>query len=114
LNRDIVYLEHIGDAVEKIIQYSQVGQTTFAADTHWQDAIVRQLEVLGEATKHLSAEIRSKYPQLPWRRMAGLRDVLIHDYMGVDQEVVWAITANEIPQLRDQIRKIIEVETQGA
>ncbi|MCL5257371.1 MAG: DUF86 domain-containing protein [Chloroflexi bacterium] len=92
MKRDIIYLEHILDAAEKIMQYSAVGHDTFLAETHWQDAIVRQLEIMGEATKHLSDEIRSRYPELPWRRIAGLRDVLIHDYMGVDPEIVWAIT----------------------
>jgi uncharacterized protein with HEPN domain len=81
---DRVYLQHILDAIEKITFYASVGRETFLAASHWQDAVIPQLEIIGEATKRLSAESRSRYVQVPWCRIAGLRDVLSHDYMGVD------------------------------
>ncbi len=62
------------------------------AESQWQDATIRQLEVIGEATKQLSDELRSKYRDTPWRRIAGFRDVLIHNYMGVDLNAVWGVT----------------------
>ena len=74
--------------------------------SHWQDAVIRQLEIVGEATKHLSEDVRVRHPDVPWRRIAGLRDVLIHDYMGVDLEAVWQVTQKNIPQLKEQLIKI--------
>ena len=68
---------------------------------------VRALEIIGEATKHISDEVRLRYPEVPWKEMAGMRDVLAHDYFGVDEETVW-LTANEkIPQLKPSIEKIL-------
>lgn len=104
---DKVYLHHILDAIAKIESYVSVGRETFMSESHWQDAVVRQLEVVGEATKRLSDGLRSKYPQVPWRRIAGLRDVLIHDYMGVDLEAVWEITQYRLPELRRQIEAVL-------
>ena len=75
--------------------------------SHWQDAVIRQLEIVGEATKRLSEDLRLRYPEVPWRRIAGLRDVLIHDYMGVDLEAVWQVTQKNVPQLKAQIREIL-------
>ena len=80
---DRLYLTHILDAVEKIETYISVGHDVFVSTSHWQDAVIRQLEIIGEATKRLSKQLCSQHPEVPWRRIAGLRDVLIHDYMGV-------------------------------
>ena len=73
-----------------------------------QDAVVRNLEVIGEATKRLSAELRDKHPSLPWRQIAGLRDVLIHDYGNVDIEEVWAIVKKDLPDLKQQVDEILK------
>jgi len=80
------------DAIEKIESYVSFGREVFMVISHWQDAVIRQLEIIGEATKHLSQDLRSQHNEVPWRRIAGLRDVLIHDYMGVDIAAVWEIT----------------------
>jgi uncharacterized protein with HEPN domain len=79
LKRDLVYLRHIQDAISKIESYVSVGRDVFITTSHWQDAVVRQLEIIGEATKRISAELRSKHTDIPWQRIAGMRDVLIHD-----------------------------------
>jgi uncharacterized protein with HEPN domain len=94
---DQLYLMHILDAIEKIERYISVGRTDFMSTSHWQDATIRQLEIIGEATKNLSSTLRSRYPHIPWRRIAGLRDVLIHNYMGVDLVTVWEITQKDMP-----------------
>ena len=107
MNRDLVYLQHILDAINRIESYVAVGHEVFLASPHWQDAVIRQLEVIGEATKRLSEELRLNYGDVPWRRIAGLRDVLIHDYMGVDLEAVWEITQRDLPALKVDIERIL-------
>jgi uncharacterized protein with HEPN domain len=104
---DTVYLRHILEAAEKIAEYVSVGRETFMAESHWQDAVIRQLEIIGEATKHLSMDIRRQHDAVPWRRLAGLRDVLIHAYMGVDIDAVWQLTQSKIPSLRVDIQTIL-------
>ena len=68
------------------------------AKPHWQDAVIRQLEIVGEASKRLSTELRDANPAVPWRRVCGLRDVLIHNYMGADLEAVWSVVEEGIPE----------------
>jgi uncharacterized protein with HEPN domain len=107
MSRDALYLRHIQDAIAKIEEYVEVGRDTFMTETHWSDAVIRQLEIVGEATKQLSADMRANYPAVPWRRVAGLRDVLIHNYMGVDLVAVWEITQQTMPKLKDHIDVIL-------
>ena len=87
--------------------YIAVGHEVFIASSHWQDAVIRQLEIIGEATKRLSKQFCLRHSDVPWRRIAGLRDVLIHDYMGVDISAVWEITQKNLPPLRLQIESIL-------
>jgi len=74
---DSVYLLHILDAISKIETYVSVGRERFMTESQWHDAVIRQLEIIGEAAKKLSPELRSAYPETPWRRIGGMRDVLI-------------------------------------
>jgi uncharacterized protein with HEPN domain len=75
------------------------------------DAVVRNLEVIGEATKNIPTDIRQKYPQVEWRKIAGLRDIVIHGYFGIDYEILWDIIQNKIPDLVVKIQEVIEGET---
>ena len=108
MSRDRIYLLHIRDAIEKIEAYIAVGKERFLQETHWHDAVIRQLEIIGEATKNISPELRKKHVDVPWRRIAGLRDVLIHNYMGVDLEAVWEITQTSLPEFKASVTRIIE------
>ena len=108
MKRDHLYLKHILHAIDKISEYVKVGYDDFMSHSSWQDAVIRQLEIIGEATKHISMELRELHDEIPWRRIAGLRDVLIHDYMGVDLNAVWQITQKEIPDLEIYIQRIIK------
>lgn len=105
MKSDETYLLHIRDAIGRIEQYSSVGSDVFLATPHWQDAIIRQLEIIGEASKGLSARLRDSHPEIPWRRIAGLRDVLIHGYMSVDLVAVWRVVETGIPPLKAAILK---------
>jgi len=107
MKADLVYRQHIVDAILKIESYISVGQELFMRETHWQDAVIRQLQVIGEATKRLSLDLRSRHPVIPWRRIAGMQDILIHDYMGVDLAAVWEVAQKDFPNLKRQVEDIL-------
>lgn len=108
MKTDKLYLQHILDAIVKIEEYTSGGREGFFDESYWQDAVIRQLEIIGEATKRISDLVRQQYPDIPWRQMAGLRDVLIHNYMGVDLNAVWEITQHDLPDLKIAIQSILE------
>jgi len=104
---DSIYIDHILNSINRILDYiSGKDRQAFEADLVTQDAVVRQLEVIGEATKRVSKELRSKHPDIPWADMAGMRDVLIHDYIDVDLGVVWKTASENIPDLKALILKL--------
>ncbi len=106
---DRIYLDHIVESFSKIIQYLEdVDFEAFLMDEEKQDAIIRKIEVAGEATKRLSMELREKYYLIPWRAISGMRDKLIHDYFNVDQETVWETATKDIPKILPDIESIIK------
>lgn len=104
---DVVYLRHILECIDSIESYVPNGKQDFFSSKLIQDAVIRNLEVVGEATKRISQELRQQHLKLPWREMAGLRDVLIHNYFGVDNDIVWNVVEKEVPILKDQITNIL-------
>ena len=108
MNDDRVYLEHIRDALDDIATYTNVGRAAFFADRMRQDATLRKLEVVGQAVKNLSEDMKSRQPHIPWKQIAGMRDKVIHDYFGVNLEIVWAIVEKELPILAEAIRASLE------
>ena len=107
MSRDEVYLRHILDAIRRIESYIEGGRNDFFASSMRQDAVVRQLEVIGEAVKQISAEIRDQRPEIPWRDIAGMRDVLIHAYFSVDLEQVWEVTQRDLQDFRAVVEEIL-------
>jgi uncharacterized protein with HEPN domain len=106
--QDLDLLYDIQWTIDRAMEYTQ-GMTweEYLKDYKTQDAVVYNLEILGEATKNLSEEIRYQYPAIPWRNMAGIRDRLIHHYFGINQEIVWQIVQQDLPDLKVQITKVI-------
>ncbi len=104
---DKVYLAHIADAIGQIVAYTAGGRDEFTKNRMAQDAVIRNLEVIGEATKNLSDNTKSRRPDIPWRRVAGLRDVLIHDYMGVNLQEVWRVVESRLPALRAAVDDLL-------
>jgi uncharacterized protein with HEPN domain len=105
---DRVNLAHIHDAIERIQSYTSDGLQRFLADSMIQDAVVRNLEVIGEAVKGLSDDTRAQGPDIPWTQIAEMRDVLIHHYFGVKLDIVWQVVIEHLPLLKDRVRKLLE------
>jgi uncharacterized protein with HEPN domain len=104
---NFVYLGDILRCMENIADYTQSGKADFLQSQLLQDAVIRNFEIIGEATKHLSLELRQQYPEIPWRRMAGFRDILIHSYMNIDVSTVWE-AVQELPPLKTKIQFILQ------
>jgi uncharacterized protein with HEPN domain len=107
VTRDEVYLRHILEAIARIERYVSAGREAFFTDPMPQDAVIRQLAVIGEAVKDISVEARSGVPQIPWREIAGMRDLLIHKYHSVDLEQVWEVTQGDLKELRRVVEQLL-------
>jgi uncharacterized protein with HEPN domain len=103
---DRVYLGHIRDAIHDIEQYTAGGRDAFMGDRMQQDAVIRKFEIIGEAVKHLSKDTTGRRPDIPWRRIAGMRDRLTHDYLGVDLALVWIAVERDLPNLRSAVESL--------
>lgn len=104
---DIIFLEHILERASKIIKFTEgMSENAFLDDEKTQSAVIRELEVIGEATKRISENYRNSHDEIPWKLLAGMRDVLIHDYEGVDVFTVWDSVQKDVPDLIHCLKKI--------
>jgi uncharacterized protein with HEPN domain len=104
-------LSDVAAALEKIAEFT-AGMTydQFLHDDKTQSAVIRKFEIIGEASKKIPLDVKERYPFIPWREMAGMRDRLIHTYFGLDTMLVWRTVANRVPELRQEIGHILEQE----
>ena len=105
---DNLYIQDIVDSVEKIMDYTKgLSFEQFSSDQKTVDATIRNFEIIGEATKNLSDKTKSSYQDIPWKEMAGMRDKMIHDYSGVDLDIIWKTTKERLPELKKSLEEII-------
>ena len=104
---DRLYLLHMLERCHRIARFIAPGRETFMASEELQDAVIRNVEVIGEAAKRVSAEARSRLASLDWKAICGMRDVLIHDYIGVDLDEVWNVACSRIPELQAVLEQFL-------
>lgn len=100
---DAVYIQHILQCIARIEAYTALGETAFQASLLQQDAVLRNLQTLAESTQRLSTARKEMIPDIPWELIAGFRNVLVHDYLGIDLEVIWRIIQEDIPPLKQAV-----------
>lgn len=107
----IEFLKHIADECSFLLSVNKdLSKDDFLGDETLKRAVVRSLEIIGEATKKIPADFKVKWSSIHWKNMAGMRDRLIHDYIGVNYSIVWDVFINKIPELYDQIQKVLNKE----
>ena len=105
-----LYIKDINDAIKKIFTYSEgISFEKFAKDEKTIDAVVRNFEIIGEATRQLPQEIKNKYREVEWKALISFRNVIIHEYFGINLKIIWDIIKNELPSLEQEIKKILSL-----
>jgi len=106
---DSIYLRHVLDAIVTVEEYLKgVSESKFKATKLLQDGAIRQIEIIGEAVRHVSKDLQKTYPEIPWQDIAGMRDKLIHHYFGVDLEKVWLTVKEDLPPLKKKVVEILK------
>lgn len=107
MSDDRLYLIHIRECCSKILAYAADGKDAFLSDVKGQDAALRNLQVLAESAKRVTDDLKQAHPEIPWRRVMSIRNVLVHDYLGVDLGRIWEIIDREIAELESKVQAIL-------
>ena len=102
----LLYLEHMLDCIARIEEYTAGGMETFMQSKLIQDAVVRNLQVMAESSQRLPDDVKSRSTEIPWRDISGFRNILVHDYLGLDLNVIWSVVEQDIPSLRLVLEKL--------
>ena len=105
---DRVYFEHILLCIEKIEDYTKMDKSLYMESTIIQDAVVRNLQVLAESTQRISDRVKTNYPDTEWQAISGFRNILVHDYLGLDLKLIWSVVEKRLPPLRLEVEKMLE------
>ena len=108
-------LRHILEEIDYLAATSRaLAKESFLSDETLKRSFVRSLEIIGEASKRIAPQIRRKYSHVEWRKIAGMRNRLVHDYFAVDYDIVWDVVVHKIPELREQVEAILQSESEGS
>jgi len=108
MKEDRVYFEHILLCIEKIEDYTKMDKSLYMESTIIQDAVVRNLQVLAESTQRISDRVKTNYPDTEWQAISGFRNILVHDYLGLDLKLIWSVVEKRLPPLRLEIERMLE------
>lgn len=111
MKNDSVYLHHIMECARRIEENVKEGRERFITSHTLQDAVIRNLQTMAESTQRLSDELKEAHPEVEWYRIAAFRNVLVHDYLGIDTERIWEITQRDVPQLKQAISNMLKTDT---
>lgn len=107
MKEDRVYLNHILECLDWIGRFTAAGREEFLSDRKTESAVLRELQVMAESTQRLSKELKDSHPQVSWQGIAGFRNVLVHDYLGIKPERIWQIIEKDLPVLRSAVEKML-------
>ena len=105
---DVLYLTHMHECIARIKQFTNNDRDTFYSELVVQDAVLRNLHTLSESSTHRSESLKAQFPDVPWREMRGFRNIVVHDYLGVDLDEIWSIIQHDLPPLGDAVSRMLK------
>ena len=103
---DAVYVEHMLYCIDKVLEYIGSDKEAFYRSTLVQDAVLRNLQIMAESSQRMSDDLKTQYPMIPWREISGFRNILVHDYLGMDCDAVWSVVEQDLPELKKVLLSI--------